>query len=123
VQNTVRQVFGALGVAVIGTLLATSYSAAAAETLQVLPDDARQVASQSVVATDAVLDAAVERGASDAEVEELRAAAFEDFLAASRVTSLLSATVISLAAVVVLVLLPAVPPPARRDAAPGLSAD
>jgi EmrB/QacA subfamily drug resistance transporter len=119
VQNTVRQVFGALGVAVIGTLLATSYSAAAAETLQALPDEARQVASQSVVATDAVLDAAVERGASEGEVEELRAAAFDDFLTASRVTSILSATVITLAAAVVLVLLPAVPPPVRRDPAEG----
>jgi EmrB/QacA subfamily drug resistance transporter len=114
VQNTVRQVFGALGVAVIGTLLATTYAASADDTLAMLPDDVRQVAAQSVVATDAVLDAAAERGFPETEVDEVRAAAFEDFLDAARVTSLLSAFVIAGAAIVVLLLLPHVPPPGSR---------
>ena len=50
VQNTVRQVFGALGVAVIGTVLATQYASNVAPVLGQLPpgtpDDARELADE-----------------------------------------------------------------------------
>jgi len=51
VNNTVRQVGGALGVAVIGTVLATSYSGHLGHTLDRLPPHAQSVAKQSIGAT------------------------------------------------------------------------
>ena len=55
VQNTVRQVFGAFGVAVIGTVLATRYATAAADALAPLPAQARGTAATSVQLTQLVL--------------------------------------------------------------------
>ncbi|MFM8897027.1 MAG: MFS transporter, partial [Actinomycetales bacterium] len=79
VQNTVRQVGGALGVAIIGTVLATRY---AANLDQVLPASfpARDVASESIVATAAVLDKADSMGVPSAVVDQVRSGAFEAFL-------------------------------------------
>ena len=60
VQNTVRQVFGALGVAVIGTVLATQYASNVAPVLDKLPDGTpdslRELATNSVGGTVSVLD-------------------------------------------------------------------
>jgi MFS family permease len=111
VQNTVRQVGGALGVAVIGTLLATTYAAAANETLSDLPDQARVTASTSIVATDVVLDSAIAAGLPAEEGEQLRAAAYQDFLDATQLTSMISAGIVALAALVVMFLLPTITPP------------
>jgi DHA2 family multidrug resistance protein-like MFS transporter len=111
VQNTVRQVGGALGVAVIGTLLATTYAAAANETLSDLPDQARVTASTSIVATDVVLDSAIDAGLPAEEGEQLRAAAYQDFLDATQLTSMISAGIVALAALVVMFLLPTITPP------------
>ncbi|MCZ3387801.1 MAG: MFS transporter [Actinomycetia bacterium] len=111
VQNTVRQVGGALGVAVIGTLLATTYAAAANETLADLPDQARVTASTSIVATDVVLDAEIDAGLPADQAEALRAAAYQDFLDATQLTSLISAGIVALAALIVILFLPAITPP------------
>ena len=60
VQNTVRQVFGALGVAVIGTVLATQYASNVAPVLDKLPDGTpdslRELATNSVGGTVSALD-------------------------------------------------------------------
>ena len=111
VSNTVRQIGGALGVAVIGTLLATTYAAAANETLAPLPDQARITASTSIVATDVVLDAAIDAGLPAGQAEVLRTAAYQDFLDATQLTSLISAGIVALAALVVILFLPTITPP------------
>lgn len=123
VSNTVRQVGGALGVAMIGTLLATTYAAAADETLADLPDRARAVASTSIVATDVVLDGLVETGLSAEQAEVLRAAAYQDFLDAAQVTSLISAGIVALAGFVVILLLPTVTPPEQVGGEADVPAD
>src|SRR3954468_11275212 len=51
VNNTVRQVGGALGVAVIGTVLATTYSGHLGHALDPLPPQAQSIAKQSIGAT------------------------------------------------------------------------
>jgi EmrB/QacA subfamily drug resistance transporter len=51
VNNTVRQVGGALGVAVIGTVLAATYSGHLGHTLDRLPPKAQSIAKQSIGAT------------------------------------------------------------------------
>ena len=51
VNNTVRQVGGALGVAVIGTVLATTYGGNLGHSLDRLPPPAQSVAKQSIGAT------------------------------------------------------------------------
>jgi EmrB/QacA subfamily drug resistance transporter len=116
VQNTVRQVFGALGVAIIGTILATQYAANLAPTLDALPfpDAAKDAASESVVSTVGVLQAATQQGLSPEAAAQAQAGAFDAFLSASHLTSVISAAVVFIAAVVVLFLLPHIDPP-RRD--------
>jgi len=117
VQNTVRQVAGALGVAVIGTILATQYAtnlarAASASPVPVSPD-LLDGASQSVVAADVILNQAAQQEMPAAMVELLRAGAYESFLSAAHLTSLISALVVAAAALIVLLLLPAITPPER----------
>jgi MFS family permease len=120
VQNTVRQVCGALGIAVIGTVLATQYASnletSLAQAPTPLPQDAVDAASQSVVATVAVLDAAP--GLPDSLRAQLEAGAFEAFLNASHLTSALSAVVVLIAALVVGFALPKITPPTKKAQPP-----
>ena len=118
VQNTVRQVFGAFGVAVIGTLLATTYASNVASSLSELPPSAQTVAEDSVIATVRVLDAAAAQGAPAELVDQARQGAYEAFLDAAHLTSTISATVVLLAAVIVGVFLPFIAPPRKGDGAP-----
>jgi EmrB/QacA subfamily drug resistance transporter len=118
VQNTVRQVFGAFGVAVIGSILATEYADRSAAALAPLPPAARDVAKQSIVATQGVLARAVDLGAPVAQVARVRAGAFDAFLGASHVTTAISLGVILLAAAIVGFLLPNITPPQAAPAAP-----
>lgn len=119
VQNTVRQVAGALGVAVVGTLLATRYAAnlASAASQAPVPVDPAllEVAQQSVVAADVALGKAAQSGLPETLVDAFRSAAYESFLSAAHVTSYLSAAVVVIAALIVAFLLPAITPP-QRDA-------
>ncbi len=115
VQNTVRQVGGALGVAVIGTILATRYASNVDPYLTDLPagipEQAKEVASQSIVGTVSVLDQA--SALPSATVDMLRAGAFEAFLNATHITAWISAAVVLVSFLVVLFALPDITPPQR----------
>ena len=113
VQNTVRQVFGALGVAVIGTILATKFAASAAGSLAQLPPAARNIASQSVVLTKVVLDKAVAAGMPVSVRAQIEQGAYNAFLSSSHFTSAISATVVVIAALIVWFRLPDITPPTK----------
>lgn len=122
VQNTVRQVGGALGVAIIGTVLATRY---AANLDQVLPASfpARDVASESIVATAAVLDKADSMGVPGAVVDQVRSGAFEAFLSASHTANVISLVIVVIAALLVGFGLPSLRPPTKGAAGSGPASD
>jgi EmrB/QacA subfamily drug resistance transporter len=106
VQNTVRQVFGAFGVAVIGTVLATRYADKVTGALAPLPPDVREGVKTSVQLTQQALVKA-----PPVVAEKIRPVAFDAFLTASHITYWISTGVIVLAAAVVLFLLPHITPP------------
>lgn len=116
VQNTVRQVFGALGVAIVGTVLTTQYSARVMASLDLLPpavpQAAKDAAAQSLIATDALVNRAVEMGLPSATADAVREGASTAFLQASHVTTYISVGVVAIAAVVVITLLRDRPAPA-----------
>jgi len=118
VQNTVRQVGGALGVAIIGTVLATQYANRIAPALGQLPDqvpeDARTAAENSIVATDGLLTGLEQSGAPAAVLDALRTSAYDAFLTSAHVTYLVSITVVVIAALLVAFVLPVITPP-RKD--------
>jgi len=122
VQNTVRQVFGALGVAVISTILATKFASLMKPTLEALPPAfpaaAKDVASQSVGGAVAVFQKAAESGLPGPVVQKALAGTYDSFLTASHVTSLVSAVMVLIAGVVVWTLLPDITPPSRKPADP-----
>ena len=127
VQNTVRQVAGALGVAVVGTVLATQYAANLTSVMDQVPaqfpEEARQAATESIVAADVILDQAAAQGVPAAVIDPLRQGAYEAFLSASHVTSYISFAMIVIAALVVFFLLPQITPPEKGDRAVGAPAD
>lgn len=120
VQNTVRQVGGALGVAIIGTVLANSYANRLEPMLagSPLPAPAQAAASESVVATVDVLNGAVEQGMPSQTASALQSNAFEAFLGASHVTMLISLVIVVTAALLVAFLLPVIHAPQRGDLPP-----
>ena len=122
VQNTVRQVGGALGVAIIGTVLATRYATQMSSVVETLPDqvpaEAKSAAAESIVATDQVLSAMQAQGAPATLVDSVRASAFDAFLTSSHVTYLISLIVVVIAALVVGFLLPKITPPRKDDRVP-----
>jgi EmrB/QacA subfamily drug resistance transporter len=116
VNNSVRQVGGALGVAILGSVLAASYSAHLGSAAEALPADVRTEASQSIVATlEAVRSVQV-----DGDADAARAAAGiveparEAFVSAMHVTAVFTAIAALVAAAVVLIWLPG----RRRPGAP-----
>ena len=121
VQNTVRQVFGALGVAVISTLLATRFGQLMEPTLAALPASippaAQEAATQSLGGAALVLEQAAAQGAPAALLESAKVGAFDAFTEASHTTSLVSASVVFLAAIVVAVALPKIAPPRKQHTA------
>ena len=119
VQNTVRQVFGAFGIAIIGTLLATRYASLAAPSLDKLPNAAgRNLASQSVELTKVVLEKAEAKGAPQAVIAQIQHGAYEAFLSASHFTTIICAVIVLLAAAIVGFLLPTIKPPQANPAQP-----
>jgi EmrB/QacA subfamily drug resistance transporter len=108
VNNAVRQIGGALGVAILGSLLAATYSAHLGRAVDVLPAGARAEASQSIVAT----FEAVRRVESGGDADAARAAAAiveparEAFVSAMHVTAVGTALATMIATVVVLAWLP-----------------
>jgi MFS transporter, DHA2 family, multidrug resistance protein len=123
VQNTVRQVGGALGVAVIGTVLATQYAQNLTPSLDTLPSQfpsaAKDAMSNSVIATVEVLQKAVGQGLPPSVADSIRSAAFDSFLSASHITTLISTVVIVASALIVWFLLPPITPPQKGAHAPG----
>jgi len=119
VQNTVRQVGGALGVAVIGTILATRYATNVEPFLGNLPaeipDQAKEVASESIIGTVSVLNQAAESGLPAATVAQLQSGAFKAFLNASHITSLISTVIVIIAFLIVLFGLPKIDPPQKME--------
>ncbi|MBL1088796.1 MULTISPECIES: MFS transporter [Streptomyces] len=114
-NNVFRQVGGTLGVAVLGSLLSTSYRDRIQGVLDAvpgLPDGARHAAGESIEAT---LGLAERMGAPG---RPLVIAANDAFVHAMHVTALGSATVSAIGALVVLAFLPGKKGPAPQSAEP-----
>ncbi|MFE7132134.1 MFS transporter [Streptomyces sp. NPDC057638] len=100
VSNTFRQVGGALGVAVLGSVLSTRYRAEIEETLRALPLGLRETAGESIEATLGVAHSLGPVG------EALVSPAQDAFLDAMRLTALGSAAIALIGAAVVARYLP-----------------
>ncbi len=116
VQNTVRQVGGALGVALIGTVLSTQYASALAPSLDKvaqLPDAAKAIALKSLIATTEVVGQATAAGMPAPAGHTLINDAYGAFISASHDSLYLSLVAILLAAASIAFLLPQINPPTR----------
>jgi len=108
-NNTARQVAVALGVAVLGSILAQVYRGKMAAYLAGLPAGARGTASASIAGTQAVAQQLGRAG------ERLLVPANNAFVDAMHVTSLISAAIALVGAIVVFIWMPGVG--GRRQAA------
>ncbi|MEU2440108.1 MFS transporter [Streptomyces rubradiris] len=106
-SNTFRQVGGALGIAVLGSVLATSYRNGIEDKLGALPPNLRDTAAESIEATLGVAEKLGPRG------EALVTPANDAFLHAMHVTALCGTGVALVGAVVTALFLPG-----RTPAAP-----
>ena len=108
VNNSVRQVGGALGIAVLGSLLASAYASRIGDRVDVLPGAVRGEAGRSIIATLEAVRAA--EGSGDGELARAAAALVEPardaFVGAMHVTAVATAAASLLAAVIVAVWLP-----------------
>jgi MFS family permease len=108
VNNSVRQIGGALGVAILGSVLAASYSAHLGRAVEALPGAAQAEAGQSIVAT----FQAIGRVEAGPNPEAARAAAGlveparQAFVSSMHLTAVFTAGAALVAAVVVLTWLP-----------------
>ncbi|MEU7277535.1 MFS transporter [Streptomyces sp. NPDC045431] len=106
ISNTFRQVGGALGVAVLGSVLSTAYRDGVEGHLDAVPPGAaREAAGESIEST---LAAADRLGAAG---RELAPAAYDAFLAAMHLTAVVSMGAALVGAAVVSTVLPARRPP------------
>jgi MFS transporter, DHA2 family, multidrug resistance protein len=103
VQNTVRQVGGALGVAILGSVLSTVYGNQVLSALGVLPAPAVTAASDSVGST---YEAVGESSLPPAQAGALIDAANAAFVDAMHVVTLIVIAVLTVAAAVVFFFLP-----------------
>jgi EmrB/QacA subfamily drug resistance transporter len=101
--NTARQVAGALGVAVLGSILAQAYRAQLSPHLTALPAQARGAAAGSITATQAV---AGRLGAGSPAGRDLAAFADAAFVHAMHITTLISAAITLLGVLVVMIWMP-----------------
>ncbi len=112
VNNTVRQVGGALGVAILGSVLATAYSANIGRSVDVLPASLRAEASTSIIATLAAARTTADQARTAGEpgaaaaADALADTARDAFVSAMHLTAVGTAAAGAVAAVVVLVWLP-----------------
>ncbi|MFE3603333.1 MFS transporter [Streptomyces sp. NPDC059142] len=114
INNTFRQVGGALGVAVLGSVLSATYRGGIEGHLDAVPAAARDAAGESIEATLAVAQKLGPAG------RPLIGSAYDAFLDAMHVTALGSAAVALIGAVVVALFLPGRPPAGSRTGeAPG----
>ena len=100
VNNTIRQVGGALGVAVLGSVLSTVYRDGLGPAVDVLPAGLRQDAAESIGGTLAALGAAGPRAGA------LQQAANDAFVHAMHVTALCAVLAVLLGSAVVWLYLP-----------------
>ncbi|WP_328365856.1 MFS transporter [Streptomyces sp. NBC_00445] len=107
-SNTFRQVGGALGIAVLGSVLSAAYRTGVEDKLGVLPADVRHTAGESIEAT---LGVAAKLGPQG---QSLIAPAHDAFLHAMHLTALCGAGVAVIGAVVVGLFLPG-KPAARQE--------
>ncbi|MFF2307679.1 MFS transporter [Streptomyces sp. NPDC058128] len=112
INNTFRQVGGALGVAVLGSLLSSTYRGEIEGHLGGVPEALRATAGESVEATLAVAEKLGPAG------RDLVAPAYDAFLDAMHVTALASAVIGLIGAAVVALFLPG-RTPAGTAGAPG----
>lgn len=110
-SNMMRQVGGALGVAVLGTILAIQYRDGVAPALDVLPNGARDAAADSLGST---LSAAEQAGPN--VVATVREAAVPAFLTGMHMAAFIAAGVVALSTLVVLRYLPGREPAPRTEA-------
>jgi EmrB/QacA subfamily drug resistance transporter len=101
--NTARQVAGALGVAVLGSILAQAYRVQLSPHLTALPAQARGAAAGSITATQAVAD---RLGAGSPAGRDLAAFADDAFVHAMHITTLISAAITLLGVLVVMIWMP-----------------
>jgi predicted MFS family arabinose efflux permease len=101
--NTARQVFGALGVALLGSILAQVYRAQLNPHLTALPAAARDTAAGSITATQTV---ASKLGGAGLRLDSFADAAF---VHAMHVTTVISAVITLIGALVVLAWMPGRP--------------
>ncbi|MFF8715985.1 MFS transporter [Streptomyces sp. NPDC015184] len=113
VNNTFRQVGGALGVAVLGSVLSTVYRGDIEGHLGALPAGLRETAGESIEATLGVAD---RMGAAGAPLID---AANDAFLKAMHVTAIGSATIALVGALVVALFLPGKPPAGQEPGGSG----
>ncbi|MFI6524642.1 MFS transporter [Streptomyces uncialis] len=107
-SNTFRQVGGALGIAVLGSVLSTAYRSGIEDELVSLPEGSRHAAGSSIEATLAVAGRMGADGGSS-----LAGAARDAFLDAMHVTAVWGAGIAALGAVVTLLFLPGRTPTRR----------
>ncbi len=100
ITNTSRQVAVALGVAVLGSILARSYRSRLAPALSAVPAAARSVATQSVAATQAVASRLGPAGRALAVDSD------HSFVAAMHVTTLVSGIIAATGAVLIGIWMP-----------------
>ena len=119
VQNTVRQLAGALGVAIAGSILGNRYAENLAPSLADLPPEFPAAeAEESVVATDAILNGLEQQGGIPTDqIESLRQVSYEAFISASHAAMLVSTICVIVAVFLVLIFLPKMRPPGQ-DAVP-----
>ncbi|MGN5631303.1 DHA2 family efflux MFS transporter permease subunit [Streptomyces sp. AC154] len=116
VNNTFRQVGGALGIAVLGSVLSAVYRSDIESHLGALPAAARDTAAESIEATLGIAEKMGPKGAP------LVTAAHDAFLSAMHVTAISSAFVALLGAIVVALFLPG-KAPAAQPPVPGGAQD
>ncbi|MFH8730197.1 MULTISPECIES: MFS transporter [unclassified Streptomyces] len=103
-SNTFRQVGGALGIAVLGSVLSTAYRSGIEDKLGLLPAGLRHTAGESIEATIGVAAKLGPRG------DALVGAANDSFLHAMHVTAVCGAGIALVSAVVTILFLPGRPP-------------
>ncbi len=117
VQNTVRQVMGALGIAIMGTILGTYYATNILPVLEPLGSEFPTViAEESVVATDKALTGVEAQTGQSLEV--VRSSAYEVYLNGAHLTMWISGAVVVVAFLILVIGLPKIEPPRAGDRAP-----
>jgi EmrB/QacA subfamily drug resistance transporter len=119
VNNSVRQVGGALGVAILGSVMASAYAARLGSAVEGLPAGARDEARESIVAT---LGAVQQAQGGDPEVARAAAAvvapAREAFVGAMHLTALGTVAAALVATAVVVIWMPGRRRPAAEVVTP-----